>query len=160
MRIESVASGGRFFLVVLLASVAITTPLGCFRPDEGFHNKGGTLADGTTYDGLWRKGDLEYIVFSPAKARLKAGPLYSHSSQWRGSTPLSRGVSLLPEGLYVDGALVKTDGLRKAFVIQVDGSLRVVKIGQDDIESLSLSGMESLEKSDLWPLLRAEFDLR
>src|SRR5262249_32622052 len=110
-----------------------------FRPDEGFLNKGRSLADGTTYEGLWRKGNLEYVVFSPREASLKAGPLYSLSSQWRGSTPLSKGISLLPEGLYFDGTLVNTNGLNKVFVIQVDGSLRAVKIGQEDLEYLSYS---------------------
>jgi hypothetical protein len=152
MKICLMASTLIGFLIVGLAST------GWLRPRDQFMNAHGhRFIDGTSFIGMWRNGELEYVVFEPDQ--FWDQPLHVMSSQWLGSTPSEKGISALPEGLFFNRTIVDTAGLNKVFVLRPNGTLRAVKVDQDDLVYLSLSSINRLDESHIWPFFEAEFKL-
>ena len=111
------------------------------------HGKSNAFSDGTDYQGMWRNGELEYVVFVPPMVIVD-----SQSSQWLGSMkPAPKGLTVIPEGLYNDGVPVATSESRKAFVILASGRLAPLNLDKNLLSYMQLRKIENLERSPAWP---------
>ncbi len=110
------------------------------------HGKSNAFSDGMGYEGMWRNGELEFIVFVPPTVNVT-----SQSSQRPGMKPASCGLTVIPEGLYNDGVAVATSESKRAFVLLGSGGLVPVSVNENLFRYMQLSRIEGLEKSPAWP---------
>lgn len=140
-------------LLITLA-IVVCTALWINSPRaQQYMNRGASLSDGTDYHGMWLNGELEYVVFeTPGALQVR----HTQSSQWKGMTPSKDGLTLIPEGLWYNGAPVDTSSLNKVFVLQKNGVLRPAAVEEKYLAYLALSKITDLEQSPVWPFLKAE----
>ena len=144
----------RLAVLALLSLLAIGAFSGCRRPDSRYMNQGKSSAfsDGTSYEGMWLDGELEYIVFIPPMVDVTF-----QSSQGPGTMqPAAEGLTIIPEGLHNNGDLVDTSGMRKVFLLKPDGTLKPIAVDQTLLPHMRLSNIQELESSPIWPELAQE----
>jgi hypothetical protein len=110
------------------------------------HGKSNAFSDGTGYEGMWRNGALEFIVFVPPTVDVTA-----QSSQRPGMKPASCGLTVIPEGLYNNGVAVATSKSTRAFVLLGSGELAPLNVNENLFRYMQLGRIEGLEKSPAWP---------
>jgi hypothetical protein len=107
----------------------------CSRASEG-HPKGWSYDDvwghGMWVQGLTGRERLKAVVYYP----LTAGRRIVRSSIWRGETPLAQGLSLLPEGVFLDGKAVAMDEISPVLVWTRRSALVPLKLSAEAVASI------------------------
>ncbi len=110
------------------------------------------------YFGMWRvdpePDELLYIVFWPRGLKQ---PLPVRQSGL-GLRPLSKGISIYPDELYLNGARVPVGDGKRVFVRTQDCKLRPVPLTFEESEALTAGAMGRLEETEAWRKIKAALD--
>ena len=125
---------------------------------------------GWSYDGVWGHG--MWVSGIAGRERLKAvvyfpmtkGNLSVHSSMWRGEAPAPQGVSMMPEGVFLDGKAVAVDETSPVLVWTRNGKLVPLKLPPDGVATIEAEAdTDTFHASLLWkdtlrPLILKAFE--
>jgi hypothetical protein len=151
----------RVLVGIVLIGVAVTAGRKVQHRNR-FKYKSGPIGLFTSYNGIWRAasgGDelLHLVIFPPMNTYSLFG------AAGYGNTPLARGISSLPEGLFVDGTLVATDDNQRVYVWTSENTMRNVSLTSSELSELRPDSISRLSNSVVWnqkirPIVEEEGD--
>ena len=142
----------------LLLGMLAALASGCDDPD--YVNVGYMDGTGLRYTGMWRDGELQYLVFETGAASVGL------SSDYEDRAPLDEGISAIPRGLYADGEAVPIGGVERRVFVLSDEGLSPIRVTAADLRALRLPEPEvtprrpDLASAPSWPAIRTALNER
>lgn len=101
---------------------------------------------------LWKanfgiKSELTYMVVYP-----KGILGHAMTSGLPGATPYPKGVSLLPEGVFLDGTRAESDC--RVFVMSSERQLIPIRLSPQELRSLTPETAEDISQTAAWPKIK------
>lgn len=124
--------------------------VGCeiWNRNDGFLSQSADVGSGR-YEAIWdmrsEPPQLIHIFLIPDGATL-----ISFATAGLGRQPLKKGVSSLPDGLYLDGNVIPTGEGRRVFVWTKERKLRPIPLTKQELKALSPTAIKNLENTEVW----------